>query len=747
MRRHNAALGFVCLLAATAAFAANAATAAAAAAPLPPVEVHRAAGPIRVDAVLDEQAWRDATPIPIAFEWYPSDDTPAPVATEALVTWDERKLYVAFRAHDPKPANIRARFHDRDAGRDDDLVGFYIDPFNDDRRAYQFLINPLGVQSDAINSDVEGTEDFSWDGVWESAGRLTADGYVVEAAIPLQQLRLPSGGAVQTWGFLAIREWPRDVAHRLRSTTTDQNRNCLICQFHDLTGIRAASSGRNLELQPTLTGSTARFREDAGPFGSADNSIEPGLSARWGITPGTSLQATLNPDFSQVEADAAQLDVNTQFALFFPEKRPFFVEGADFFETQLPLVFTRTIADPLAGLKLTGKSGDQTYGVLLARDRITNLLIPGDVSSDVTSMDSGSTTAIGRYRVDLGKKGTVGGLVSTREGDGYANTVASADSFFRVTERDSVRVQLAGSHVRYPGAISAEFGQPSSESGHAILATYRHADKNWSWSSEFDELSPGFRADSGFITQVGIRAASWSAERRIRGGPDRWFRNLYVGVGMDGTQQFNRDWNEWGGDLVLTYQGPHQTTVVLGVAPNQEYYRGTTYHNFRESFTGSIQATRDLFLRMSVRWGEQIDFTNARAANFVTYSPSVELNLGRHLQAAVDYDRQIFETKEGRRVFAVDLPQARLIYHFTNRLFVRSILQYQSVTRDPNVYVSRVDHYNRELLTQLLLSYRLNAQTVFLAGYSDNYENLHGAPGVTQLNRAVFVKLAYAWLF
>ncbi|HWS73393.1 MAG TPA: DUF5916 domain-containing protein [Thermoanaerobaculia bacterium] len=733
MKRQIAALGFVCLLAASAIAA--------------PVEVRRASSPIRVDAVLDEEAWREATPIAIAYEWYPSDDTPAPVATEAFVTWDERKLYVAFRAHDPKPATIRARYHDRDAGRDDDLVGFYIDPFNDDRRAYQFLINPLGVQSDAINSDVEGTEDFSWDGIWESAGRLTPDGYVVEVAIPLQQLRIPSGAEAQTWGFLAFREWPRDVKHRLRSTTTDQNRNCLICQFHDLSGIRAASSGRNLELQPTLTGSASQFRDEAGPFGPSDSSIEPGLSARWGITPGTSLQATLNPDFSQVEADAAQLDVNTRFALFFPEKRPFFVEGADFFDTQLPLVFTRTIADPLAGMKLTGKSGNQTYGVLLARDRITNLLIPSDAGSSVTSIDSDSTTAIARYRADIGKKGTIGGLISTRDGDGYANTVVSADSYFRVTERDSVRVQLAGSHVRYPAAIATEFEQPSSDSGHAILATYRHADKNWTWNSEFDELSPGFRADSGFINQVGVRAASWYAERRIRGGADRWFRNLYVGAGMDGTQQFDRQWNEWGADLNITYQGPHQSSVALGLAPNQEYYRGTTYHNFRQSLSASIQASPDLTLRLAVRWGEQIDFRNARPADFITLSPGFDLNLGRHLQANVSYDRQVFETKDGRRIFAVDLPQARLLYHFTNRLFVRTILEYQSVTRDPIVYTPVVNHYNRELLTQFLLSYRLNAQTVFLAGYSDNYENLHGAPSVTQLNRAVFLKLGYAWLF
>ncbi|HEX6641099.1 MAG TPA: sugar-binding protein, partial [Thermoanaerobaculia bacterium] len=325
-----------------------------------PVEVRSTTTPIRIDARLDEAAWTEATPIPVAYEWYPADNTAAPVSTEALVTYDDRNLYVAFRAKDPKPGLIRARFHERDAATGDDLVGFLIDPFNDDRRAYQFRINPLGVQVDAINSDVEGTEDFTWDGIWDSAGMVTADGYIVEVAVPLQQLRIPSRGGAQTWGFLAIREWPRDVQHRLRSVPTDQNRNCLVCQFQDLRGFETKAAGRNVEITPTLTGTN----EDA---------FDAGVSARWAFTPGTSLQATINPDFSQVEADAAQLDVNTRFALFFPEKRPFFVEASDFFETRMPLVFTRTIADPAAGLKLTGKTGPHLYGLLVARDEITNL--------------------------------------------------------------------------------------------------------------------------------------------------------------------------------------------------------------------------------------------------------------------------------------------------------------------------------------------------------------------------------------
>jgi hypothetical protein len=689
-----------------------------------PIEVRPADSPIRIDARLDEPAWSAATPIVVAYEWYPSDNTAAPVSTEVLVTYDDRNLYVAFRAKDPQPSRIRARFHERDAATEDDLVGFYLDPFNDDRRAYQFRINPLGVQIDAINSDVEGSEDFTWEGIWESAGMITSDGYVVEVAVPLQQLRIPSRGGTQTWGFLAIREWPRDVQHRLRSVETDQNRNCLVCQFQDLHGFDPKSSGRGIEITPTLTGTN-------------EDSFDTGISARWAMTPGTSLQATVNPDFSQVEVDGAQLDVNTRFALFYPERRPFFVEASDFFETRLPLVFTRTIADPAAGLKLTGKSGAHLYGALFARDEFTNILIPGDEFSNYVSLDTASTSAFGRYRAELGKSGTIGGLLSSRRGDDYENTVLAADGYRRATEQDNIRVQIAASRTRYPDTVSTEFDQPDgSFTGHALRASYSHSDRAWDWSADYAELSPEFRADSGFISQVGVREGSVFAQRRIRGGEDRWFRNLYISGGMDSTRQFDGDWNEWGADLGATYQGPRQTEISFNLAPNQEYFAGRTYHNFRHSFSVSTQASPDVSVYFFVNSGENIDFTNEQPADFVTLNPGANFNIGRRIRAEIDYVWQRFETEAGQRIFTVHLPQARLLYHFSRRAFVRTVLQYQTV--------DRVTEKSRELLTQLLFSYRWNAQTVILAGYSDNYE---GELDLSRTDRAAFVKLSYAWLF
>jgi hypothetical protein len=675
--------------------------------------VKRAPGEIRIDAVLDEQAWLDATPLAIDREWFPGDNIDAAVKTDVFVTWDANYLYVGFRAFDPQPSRIRARFAERDGALLDDTVGFLVDPFNDDRIAYQFRINPLGVQGDAINSDVEGTEDFSWDAIWESAGRLTPDGFVVEVAVPLQQLRIPAGAAEQTWGFMAMRDYPRDVRHRFRSVVTDENRNCLICQFADISGFAVTSVGRNIEVTPTLTA-----KDDSG--------VDAGVSGRWAITPGTSLQATINPDFSHVEADAAQLDVNTRFALSFPEKRPFFLEGSDFFETQMPLLFTRTIAEPEAGLKFTGKSGGASYGVLLARDEITNLLVPSDQSSFLTTLGRPSTTAVARYRHGFGADTSAGLFASSRTARGYSNTVVSADSFHRFTEQDTVRLQVAGS--RSTGSLE----------GHALLASYDHNDRDWFWAASYGETAPQFRADSGLVNQVGIRTGEAEGYRRIRGGPDRWFTNLYLELSADTTTEWSGDWSEWGSDIAVTYQGRRQSNVSILVAPNQEYFDGTTYHNMRYSIDGSFQPSRDVTLGLFVNWGEAIDFNDSRAAEFLTVTPYATLHIGRRFSSEVSWVRQTFRTPDGDHIFTADLPQTRMLYHFNARTFVRAILQYRNVDRGASE--------SSGLLSQLLFSYRLDAQTVFLAGYSDNYAGSESVD-LTQTDRAVFVKLSYAWLF
>jgi len=170
--------------------------------------VKKTTAPIQVDAVLDEPAWQEATVIPISFEWLPGDNTPAPVETEVRITWDDRSFYISYVAHDPEPGLIRAHVRDRDTAFTDDHVLFMLDTFDDERRGFQFRVNPLGVQMDASFSELEGFEDWSWDAIWDTAGRITDEGYIVEAAVPFSSLRFPRSSEVQTWGIILGRSYP-----------------------------------------------------------------------------------------------------------------------------------------------------------------------------------------------------------------------------------------------------------------------------------------------------------------------------------------------------------------------------------------------------------------------------------------------------------------------------------------------------------------------------------------------------------
>ncbi|MDH3588721.1 MAG: carbohydrate binding family 9 domain-containing protein, partial [Gammaproteobacteria bacterium] len=294
-------------------------------------EIPRIGADIQVDGVIDESDWAGALTMELDVETRPGENIKPPVRTEVFLGENGSELLVAFRAHDPQPGQIRAYLRDRDSAWSDDMVGIVIDTFNDERFAFEFFTNPFGAQMDLTNDDVNQNEDDSWDAIWNSAGRITKQGFEVEMAIPLQQLRFPRSEGRQTWGIDVLRFYPRSQRHRISNNKQDRGRDCYLCQLEKIRGFACAEPGRNLVIAPTLTINQSDTRSDVtDPLVSGDADFEPGVDVRWGITPDLTLSATLNPDFSQVEADVAQLSVNEQFELFFPEKRPFFLEGADF---------------------------------------------------------------------------------------------------------------------------------------------------------------------------------------------------------------------------------------------------------------------------------------------------------------------------------------------------------------------------------------------------------------------------------
>ncbi len=713
--------------------------------------IARATSPIKIDGQLDEPAWRDALHYDIPYEWSPGDNVPALVHTDFYATYDERNLYVAWRAADPNPAEIRAHLMDRDAIDtlvQDDHVVLLIDSFNDERRAVQIRINPLGVQADALNSENEGIEDWSYDFLWSSAGRITADGYVVEVAIPFSQLRFPAGSEPQTWGFDVGRSYPRSVRHRLLAWPRDRDRGCGLCQIDKVSGFVGMKPGLNLELDPTLTALRAERREPFpdGTLRKDREDTDVGLSARWGLTTNLTLSAALNPDFSQVEADAAQLDVNQRFALFFPEKRPFFLEGTDFLSTPIQAVFTRTVIDPDWGLKLTGKVGANGLGVVVTRDTANGFLVPANQSSSAVFLPGELVTgSVLRYRRDVGRGSSIGALFTGREGDAYHNRVGGADLFWRFDDSNTLAVQALHSETLYPGEVAERYGQASDAfGGEALQVQYNYTDRLWVANASYDDRSAGFRADSGFVPRVDMRKlAGWLGRNVWREGKAVHRFTLVAGAeGVENHGGTRTDDLLWAATEIF---GPQQLFIRLEVDRASQRFHGRLFEDLLSLQTyAEIQPNGGLKLTLTANGGDAVDFANVQAARYLRLVPTAELKLGRHWNAQLSHTHERL-TVDGGELFTAELSQLRLVYNFNTRTFARVIAQYFSIDRDPALYGFPVGRHDEELFTQWLFSYKLNPQTVFFAGYADNSAG-NESIDLTRSDRTFFLKVGYAWV-
>ncbi len=703
---------------------------------------------IEIDADLSDPAWSEALEVKLGYETRPGENVDPPVETFCYVTYDRDHLYVGFRALDPDPKSIRAHLSDRDTIWNDDMVGVKLDAFNDERRAMDFFVNPLGVQLDIFEDDVSKREDSSWDVIWKSAGRITEDGYVVELAIPFHQMRFPRTAGAQIWGFDAIRFYPRSEFTRIALVPVDRNVECLICQMAKLNGFEEVSPGRNLEVVPTVTAGRTDTRRDfpAGDLSEGSVDSDLGLSVRWGVTPNWTLNAAANPDFSQVEADSAQLDVNTQFALFFPERRPFFLEGADFFRTPFDAVFTRNVADPSWGLKVSGKEGPHAVGVFVAEDELTNLIFPGSEGSSSGSFAFQSTDAVVRYRRDFGQGSAIGVLATGREGDGYSNRVAGIDGLYRINDKDSVSFQYLGSESEYPAEIVRDFDQPAgSFSDEAYRLRYDHRARNWRWYGHYEEVGERFRADMGFMPQVGTTFVLGGLSRTWHGEEEDWWTRFAVGGDWDREEDATGRVLEQEAEVWGEISGPLQSFLWVDVGVRDRSFRGVPFDDQR--FVNSwfeIRPTGDFWFGLFSHKSDAIDFANVRAGELTQFEPNVNVNFGLHLKAEFGHVFQRFKVPEGE-LFEANLTQLRLVWQFNTRSFVRSIFQYRRVDRDPALFQRTVEPRFERLFTQLLFSYKLNPQTVLFFGYSDNRLG-DEVLDLTQSNRTLFFKVGYAWL-
>jgi hypothetical protein len=600
---------------------------------------------------------------------------------------------------------------------------------------------------DLIQDDVSRNESSSWNAIWDSAGEINSRGFTVEIAIPFSQLRFPSTDGDQTWGIDVLRFRPRAQRVRISNNPQDRNRNCYLCQFGKFTGFQNAEPGKALEVVPTLTATRTDSRATpGGPLERGDFETEAGLGVRWGITPDLTLDATFNPDFSQVEADFAQLEENATFALFYPETRPFFLEGEDYYSSPMQAVFTRTVADPDVGAKFTGRTRNNTIGMFATNDVVTNLLFPGPFGSRTTSLEQENDGFVGRYTRGFGRASTIGALVTSREGEGYSNEVAGFDGRYFMNDQSTLRFQYLDSRTEYPAAVATEFAQPEELEGDAWRVEYRYGSRNWFAQVWHQDLDPTFRADSGFITRVDLVQDRFEFNRTFYGDQDDWYTDFRIGAQGGESETAGGQLLDRSIQPFFTFQGPMQSFMRLGAGPRQEHWNGQTYDLQSAFMFGQFRPRSGLNINMQMNRGEQVDYTNSRLADQRRIQPQVDWNATRHLLVRLRYTSDRLSSKEGPTIYDAKLMDLRLTWQFNVRSFVRLTLQDQDIDRNVDLYNDPLtDPSTSSLATQLLYSYKLNPQTVLFAGYSDSSIDADATGELEMTGRTLFFKLSYAW--
>ena len=727
-----------------------------------------------VDGVLDEPVWDKAGKVTLHYVVKPFENTKPPVDTDVFFYEDGEHFYVAFIAHDFNPDDIRVFLRDRDDTWGQDMVGVKIDTYGDGRLAYQFFMNALGVQTDSIENEMTGNESSSWNGIWLSEGRVIEVGYVVEFAIPLRLMNFEESQEQKRWGIEFVRFYPRADELRISHLPTDRDNACSLCQMGEATGFENATQGESLAIVPTAVLGGARTRD---PEQSNDwdyqNNQEIGLDVNWSLTPEISLQGTLNPDFSQVEADVAQLSINNTFALFFGEQRPFFVENADYFTSFQNLIYTRNINAPDYGLKITGRSDKHSLGLFVANDEQTTFLVPGNLGSSVASFDESSLNLGARYRFDYSNDLAIGTVLTLREADSYHNYLTAIDAKYRLSEQDTISAQVIVSETEYPQALFQTFcddeclnpsdyeatlrtQKEGSFTGLSYILDYRRETSNYYIRARHQYSDADYRADLGFQSQVD-RSVSVIGGGYNWWNENSWWNNINIDGDWDITHNSDGELIEKELEGRIRIYADYQTRFDVGVRkrnrvgvridPSILAIEGNTKQFEETSVSMSFATSPNQYVSFGSfqRKGDAVDFVNNRLGKQVFIEPWVNLNLGTHLKVRLQHTYSELDSNDAA-LFVANLSDVRMTYQFDQRQFFRVTLAYSDISRNQDNYDIDVNVDSQDVGLQLLYSYKLNPLTKFFVGYAQSAYDNDDLNKLKVNGESVFMKFSYAWL-
>jgi hypothetical protein len=716
--------------------------------PPAPMALKKTTLPVTLDGDLSDPAWQEATVIDRFYETSPGDNTEPKVKTVAYVTYDEKYFYIGVRADDPKPKAIRAPFVDRDGviGTDDNIAVF-LDTRNDKRSAIEIRVNPRGIQADGIFNDANFNEDFSPDFFYDTAARIDDRGWSAEFRIPFSSLRYDKSDP-QTWNILVWRNYPREFRYGFHSAPLPRGANCLICNMHSLTGITGLPDASNLVVAPYVTAQQNAVPE-AGIGSSLENEDpegDAGLDVKWNPTANLALDLTLNPDFSQIESDVPQITVNRRFAVFFPEKRPFFLEGFDLFDTPLNVAYTRNITDPNVGTRATGQIGSTAYTLLVTQDQGGGLtILPGPQGNDFAPTDFESIATIGRVRHDLGK-GFVGAVLTSREIEGGGhNRVIGPDFQWRPNASNSLTGQFLVSDTSNPNRSDLHPAwNGESSTSHAFSLNYGYQTRKYDIGATVRDVGDEFRADLGFVPQAGYRSLSAGAGRSFypENSKIRFWRPSVVverQEDRDGETLFETV------SLGVNGFGAKNTQFFFGVRPAEQVLVGNQLleQGYADVFVQFDPFRRVPRVTLSGRFGESIDFANGRVGDGTTLSIGTTIRPHDRLDLRFDASRETLDV-DGGRLFTASFERLRMQYSFSAKSLLRVIGQYVTTDRDPSLYGFPVSATSGSFLGSVLYSYKLNWQTVLFVGYGDD-RLITSHDDLVATGRSLFFKVSYAY--
>jgi hypothetical protein len=741
----------VCAAVAVSAFARAAPAAGQSALSGEPITIARAQGEITIDGDLSDPGWRGATRVERWYEINPGDNTEPKVRNVGYLTYDDRFFYAAFEFDDPNPKAIRAPFGDHDAVPGyTDYGGIILDTRNNGHTASMFLVSAHNIQYDAISDDSSG-ENSSPDFFWESATRITERGWTLEIRVPFSSLRYRNVDP-QTWGILLYRNYPRDFRYQFFSAKLPRGGQCFVCRGNTLRGFERLPSGGHIVAAPYFSASDVAH--PAGPPGSplVNDPVDAkvGLDVKWTPNADNVVDATVKPDFSQVESDTAQIAANQRFALFFPEKRPFFLEGVELFSTPIQAVYTRTITAPRWGARATGKMGGVSYTALVADDAGGgSVVVPGPNSSSFAEQDFHSTVFMGRAKRDFGLS-FVSVLMTDREaGSAGHNRVVGPDVQWRVLGTETFVGQWLMSDTTTPNRpdVNAAWTGTSFTSGAGQFG-WNHNTEHYDASANYKDVGAGFRADTGFVPQVGYREAYGETGWTFR--PTGFLSRLRTFLNAD--RQTERDsgalithWvspgagmdTRWNGFMQYRYQNDRIRAGDM-TSPRQQFL----YYARISPSRRFAQIGVDGFL------GQDVDFANIRPGRGGTVNVSATVNATDHLVLDMIANTQWLQVDDqagvSRQLFTSRVSRLRANYTFTARSFLRLIGQYVSTDRDPSLYLQPVTAHDGTFNGSVLFAYKVNWQSVVFVGYGDDRE-LNDQRQLEKSGRQVFVKMSYAF--